>query len=47
VEAGDVLAVIHANDTARIETAAHILEEAIVIGSAPVEPTRWIEDVIV
>jgi pyrimidine-nucleoside phosphorylase len=46
VEAGSVLALIHANDIARLETAAHILEEAIVIGSAPVDPTRWIEDVI-
>ena len=46
VETGDVLALIHANDTVRMETAAHILEEAIVIGSAPVKPTRWIEDVI-
>jgi len=47
VEAGDVLAVIHANDKARMDTAAHILEEAIVIGGASVKPTRWIEDVIV
>jgi pyrimidine-nucleoside phosphorylase len=46
VAAGSVLALIHANDIARLETAAHILEEAIVIGSAPVDPTRWIEDVI-
>lgn len=47
VESGDVLAVIHANDKTHMDAAAHILEEAIVIGSAPVEPTRWIEDVIV
>ncbi|MBC8039196.1 MAG: thymidine phosphorylase, partial [Opitutaceae bacterium] len=46
VAAGDLLALIHANDAARMETAAHILEEAIVIDGAPVEPTRWIEDVI-
>lgn len=46
VEAGDRLAVIHANDSARMETAAHILEEAVVIGDVPVSPTRWIEDVV-
>lgn len=47
VEAGDVLACIHANDADKQETAAHILGEAIVIADAPAAPTRWIEDVVV
>ena len=44
VEAGAVIARIHANDEARLATAADIMGEAIVIGDAPVAATRWIED---
>lgn len=46
VEAGAVIACIHANDQARLETAAHILEEAILINEAPVTVPRLIEEVM-
>ena len=46
VKAGEVIASIHANDQARLETAAHILEEAILIDDAPVTAPRLIEEVI-
>ncbi|MDF3059314.1 MAG: pyrimidine-nucleoside phosphorylase [Rariglobus sp.] len=44
VEAGAVLACIHANDTARLETAAAILGEAIVTGDGPVTPEPLIAE---
>ncbi len=46
VEAGAVIACIHANDQARLETAAHMLGEAILIDGAPVTAPRLIEEVI-
>lgn len=46
VEAGAVIACIHANDQARLETAAHILGEAILIDEAPATVPRLIEEVI-
>ncbi len=46
VEANAVIACIHANDAACLETAAAILGEAIVIGDTPVTATRRVEEVI-
>ncbi|HEY9248091.1 MAG TPA: thymidine phosphorylase, partial [Rariglobus sp.] len=46
VEVGTVIACIHANNQAQLETAADILGEAILIDGAPVTPPPLIDSVI-
>jgi pyrimidine-nucleoside phosphorylase len=46
VEAGQPLATLHANDSARIGGASDVLLRAVVVGDAPAEPSKLLRAVV-